>query len=57
MSPNNNEVHIYCKKAGKWEVETVLKDVSSLYATVFISCSFLRILLLFRLVLQLAFIM
>ena len=33
MSPNNSEVHIYCKKAGKWEVETVLKNVSSLYTT------------------------
>jgi len=28
MSPNNNEVHIYSKKGGKWEVETILKDVS-----------------------------
>lgn len=28
MSPNNNEVHIYAKKAGKWEREHVLKEVS-----------------------------
>ena len=28
MSPNNNEVHIYAKKAGKWEVENILKNVS-----------------------------
>lgn len=26
ISPNNNEVHIYAKKAGKWEVECVLKE-------------------------------
>lgn len=28
MSPNNNEVHIYAKKSGKWEVEHVLKEVN-----------------------------
>ena len=27
LSPNNNEVHIYAKKGGKWEVEHVLKNV------------------------------
>lgn len=27
MSPNNNEVHIYSKKGGKWEVESVLTEV------------------------------
>lgn len=26
LSPNNNEVQIYSKKAGKWEVETVLRN-------------------------------
>lgn len=29
MSPNSNEVHIYSKKGPKWEVETVLKNVSA----------------------------
>ena len=29
MSPNNNEVRIYAKKGGKWEVEHVLKEVST----------------------------
>lgn len=29
MSPNNNEVHIYSKKNGKWEVEHVLKEVGT----------------------------
>ena len=27
ISPNNNDVHIYAKKGGKWEVEHVLKEV------------------------------
>ena len=31
MSPNSNEVHIYSKKGPKWEVETVLKNVSALF--------------------------
>lgn len=26
MCPNNNEVHIYTKKGGKWEVEHILKE-------------------------------
>ena len=29
MSPNNNEVQIYAKKGTKWEVEHVLKGVST----------------------------
>ena len=27
MSPNNNEVHVYAKKAGKWSCEHVLTEV------------------------------
>lgn len=33
MSPNNHEVHIYSKKAGKWEREKILSDVSTFKAT------------------------
>ena len=29
MSPSNTEVHIYAKKAGKWEVEHVLREHGS----------------------------
>lgn len=29
MSPNNNEVHVYAKNGSKWEVQTVLSDVSN----------------------------
>ena len=29
MSPNNTEVHVYAKKAGKWEVENVLREHGS----------------------------
>lgn len=28
ICPNNNEVHIYAKKSGKWEVEHILTEVS-----------------------------
>ncbi len=28
MSPNNHEVHIYSKKGPKWEVESVLTEVT-----------------------------
>ena len=29
MSPNNTEVHIYARKEGKWEVESVLSEHGS----------------------------
>ena len=29
MSPNNNEVHIYSKKGGKWECEHKLTEHTS----------------------------
>ena len=33
ISPNNNDVHIYTKKGGKWEVQHVLSEVSPIPTT------------------------